>query len=208
MKLEELQGRLTHIPHTTPKRGAVLYGTITENRYTKCLELGFAHGVGTAYIAGALEQLGAGHVTALDRPAALKCNPRADAVLASLGLQHRAELIIDESSYTWFLLDRIEQQDKKFDFCFLDGSHTWETDGFAVLLIERILEPGGMIVLDDLNWTIASSPTLANRPEFLKLPERERKTAQVRKVFELIVKNNTTFKKVYERDGCGFAIKR
>src|SRR5687767_14724334 len=116
MKLEQLQGRLANIPHTTPKGGAVLYNTITENQYTKCLELGFADGVGTAYIAGALDELGAGHVTALDRTAALRRSPRADTVLASLGLQHRAELIFEESSYTWFLLDRIEQQDQKFDF--------------------------------------------------------------------------------------------
>jgi predicted O-methyltransferase YrrM len=208
MKLELLQSRLEGIPHTTPARGAVLYNSVLQNRYFKCLELGFAHGVGTAYIAGALDEIGAGRITAVDRKAALKRIPRADELLTSLSLRHRAELIYGESSYTWFLLDRIEQKDMTFDFCFLDGSHTWETDGFALLLVERVLESGGMIFLDDLNWTIASSPTLANRPEFLKLPERERTTPQVRKVFELLVKGNTAFSTIYEKDGCGFAIKR
>src|SRR5262249_23608038 len=117
MKLEQLQHRLAGLLHTSPERGGVLYNTILERKYSKCLELGFAHGVGTAYTAGALDELGTGRVTAVDRTGARKRSPRADEILASLGLQDRVDLIFHESSYTWFLLDRIERKDQSFDFC-------------------------------------------------------------------------------------------
>ena len=208
MRLQDLQERLAGIPHTTPERGAVLYRMILEHRYRSCLELGFAHGVGTAYMAGAIAELGEGRVVALDRVGARTRSPRADELLESLGLLDWIELVYGELSYTWYLLDRLEKQDRKFDFCFLDGSHTWETDGLAVLLLERLMSPGGMIVLDDLDWTYETSPTLARRPETLRLPERERTTPQIRKVFELLVKGNPAFTQVHERDGWGFALKR
>jgi predicted O-methyltransferase YrrM len=208
MRLQELQQRLVGIPHTTPERGAVLYQLIIEHRYRNCLELGFAHGVGTAYMAGAIADQGEGRVVALDRVSARTRSPRADELLASLGLTDWVELVYGELSYTWYLLDRLETQDRTFDFCFLDGSHTWETDGLAVLLVERLMTPGGMIVLDDLDWTYETSPTLARRRETLRLPERERTTPQIRKVFELLVKRNPAFTQVHERDGWGFALKR
>ena len=55
----------------------------------------------------------------------------------------------------------------QFDFCFLDAGHTWDVTGFAFLLVDMLLKPGGMIVLDDLDWTIAKASE--GRPERAKL---------------------------------------
>jgi predicted O-methyltransferase YrrM len=207
MRLEVLQERLRGIPHSGPETGAVLYRTVLERGYRSCLELGFAHGVGTCYIAGALEAQGAGRVTAVDLPGAERRQPRAADLLLELGLSARAELVVSQSSYTWFLMSELERRDRSFDFCFLDGSHQWETDGLAVLLLERLLNRGGMIVLDDLDWTFAASPTLRDSDRVRTMPEAERTTPQVRKVFELLLTGNPAFAEVYERDGLGFAVK-
>lgn len=59
------------------------------------------------------------------------------------------------------LMERLERRDRPFDVCFLDGSHSWETDGLAVLLLERLMVPGGLLIIDDLDWTFASSPERA-----------------------------------------------
>ncbi len=207
MRLENLQDRLSGIPHTGPEMGAVLYRTVLERGCRSCLELGFAHGVGTCYIAGALEELGCGKVVATDLLTAQRRQPRADRLLAELGLDPWAELVYGASSYTWYLMERLERQDLSFDFCFLDGSHEWETDGLAVLLVERLLVSGGMLILDDLDWTFASSPTLRDTRRVRTMPEHERTTRQIRKIFELLVRGNPAFSEVYERNGLGFAVK-
>jgi predicted O-methyltransferase YrrM len=207
MRLLHLQEHLNGVPHTGPEKGAVLYHSVLNGRFESCLELGFAHGAGTCYIAGALDELGAGSVVALDLQSASRREPRADRVLAGLGLEHWAELIYSPSSYNWYLMQRLERKDRNFDFCFLDGSHRWETDGLAVLLLERLMAPGGMLIVDDLDWTFSASPTLKDTPQVKRMPAEERTTPQVRKVFELLVSGNPGFKEVREAAGMGFAIK-
>jgi hypothetical protein len=39
------------------------------------------------------------------------------------------------------------------------------------------------------------------------MPERERTTPQVRRIFELLVRGNPAFAEAYESDGWGFAVK-
>jgi predicted O-methyltransferase YrrM len=102
----------------------------------------------------------------------------------------------------------LEKQEADFDFCFIDGQHSWEVDGLAVLLVERLLRPGGIVILDDLDWTYAASRSLANTKQLENIPLEERNTPQVRKVFDLLVKGNPAFGEVSERDGWGFAIKK
>ena len=207
MQLTDLQGRLHGIPHTGPAKGALLYDSVLKGGYSSCLELGFAHGVGTCYIAGALDELDRGSVVAVDLESAARRQPRADRLLAELGLQRWAELIFNASSYSWYLMERLERRDRVFDFCFLDGSHSWETDGFAVLLLERLMVPGGLLMIDDLDWTFASSPTLKDTAKVQRMPKPERATPQLRKVFELLVQGNPAFTQVHERAGMGFAVK-
>jgi len=201
MKFEDVAAQVKGIPHTQPDKGRILYDTIISRGYTDCLELGFACGAGSAYMAAALEQNGRGKLTSVDIEAALQRKPRADQLLEKLGLSHRTDFIFHEISYTWFLMDAIEQG-RQFDFCFLDGAHTWDVDGFAFLMVERILKPGGMIIFDDVDWTIARSPTMKDKP----FPERVRQTPAVRKVYELLVKNTPSLK-TYEKDGWAYAEK-
>jgi predicted O-methyltransferase YrrM len=96
MKFSDVKQQVYKIPFTTPAKGAVLYNTIIERSCEKCLELGFAHGVGTAYIAAALDQLGRGSVLAFDRAISKNRNPRADELLASIGLDRWANLVFGD----------------------------------------------------------------------------------------------------------------
>lgn len=67
-------------------------------------------------------------------------------------------------SYCWSIGKLMEKVSTPiWDYVFLDGAHSWAVDGFAFMLIDRLLKPGGLIDFDDYNWTIAGSAAL--KPE-------------------------------------------
>lgn len=84
----------------------------------RVLETGTAHGVGTAYIAAALEVNGGGSIVTLDHSSAPYCDPTPDELLAVLGLRHRVELCRDpSSSYTWWLRALIKERSDAHGNC-------------------------------------------------------------------------------------------
>ena len=69
----------------------------------------------------------------------------------------------------------IEENDGPiFDFCYIDGTHDWYNDGFAFLLVDKLLKPGGMIIFDDYNWSFGSSPSMQESPKVLAMSDEER----------------------------------
>ena len=46
----------------------------------------------------------------------------------------------------------------RFDLVYLDGAKNWTIDGLAVVLAERLLRPGGWLLMDDLHWTYGDDP--------------------------------------------------
>src|SRR4051812_59098 len=78
---------------TSPEEGRELYDFIIEHRPEAILELGFAHGCSTAYLAGALNDVGVGKVTSMDREEALERKPNAETVLRLLGLDGRVDFV-------------------------------------------------------------------------------------------------------------------
>ena len=74
MRFEEIQKFLDHIPYnaemratsTVPERGRVIYQHIRQHRPLNVLELGIGHGVGSCYMAAALHENHAGHLTCVD----------------------------------------------------------------------------------------------------------------------------------------------
>jgi predicted O-methyltransferase YrrM len=185
-----------------------MYNFIIDHEVEHCLELGFAHGVGTAVMAAALDELGRGSVLSIDNTLAKDRQPSIDEVIGNLALEDRATWVFAERSYTWELMGMLEgQPTPRFDLCFVDGAHTWDTDGFAFFLVDRLLVPGGWLVFDDLDWTLASSASLKDTEWVHALPPAERETAQVRKVFELLVAPHPGYDEVYENDGWAYARK-
>src|SRR5258707_1117285 len=75
-------------------------------------------------------------------------------LLARLGLAGFVDVVHARRSYTWELMRLIESRVVEgrcrpfFDLCFVDGAHTWDTDGLAFFLVEKLLRPGGWVVFD------------------------------------------------------------
>ena len=128
-------------------------------------------------------------------------------LLRELELDRLVRFVVrDDSSYDWYLKELIEEQSDNhgncepiFDFCYLDGAHNWTIDGLAVFLVEKLLKPGGWLLLDDLEWSYASSPSGAAGP--FPLSEGERRQPHMRAVFDLIVRQHPSFTQFKIQDG-------
>jgi hypothetical protein len=131
--------------------GVFLYDLITSLRLKTGLELTCFQSLSTAYIAGALAELGGGHLRTFrhelpkaipfDLPKVLKCTKLAQYV----------ELQASTSSYNIQLLELIAMGlQETFEFCIIDQEVSFSEVGFAVCLCERLLTPGGWIIFSDM----------------------------------------------------------
>lgn len=202
MRFDQVASAVAGIPFMTPELGRRVYDHVIRTRPGRALELGTAHGVSAAYIAAALEANGDGELTTVDHAGAAY-DPSPEEVLARAGLSHRVRIVREHSSYNWFLKQEIEAASDaagncrpRYGFVYLDGSKNWNVDGLAVVLIEKLLEPGGWLLMDDLEWTYESNPWIVPAGEgkpLGPLSESERTEPHLLAVFELIVKQHPSF---------------
>jgi len=206
MRFEDVSERVAGVPFMSPEFGRRIYDHVQATRPGRVLELGTAHGVSACYVAAALEANGSGSIVTVDHGGA-RYEPSPEAVIDRAGLAELVTVVREHSSYNWFLKQQVEQHSDSngnckpiYDFVFLDGSHNFDIDGLAVVLIEKLLRPGGWLLLDDLEWTYEQNPWVApelwpdgNARPFGPLSEQQRRAPQIRPVFELIVKQHPSF---------------
>lgn len=208
MQPERIREIVGPLPYMTLRQGELIHSFITQNKLKRCLELGFYHGVSSAYIAGALQDLGDGSLITIDLATAKNFDPNISTLLDRVNLRAYVNYYYEPTSYTWRLMRFLEEgMQDTFDFCYIDGGHSWDCTGFAYCLVARLLKAGGWILFDDLDWTFERSPALHNTPWVRNMPLDERQTPQVRKVYELLVKTDPRFDKFMTINQWGFARK-
>lgn len=202
MDFEEVAALVDGVPFMRADQGRRVYEHVRRARPRQLLEIGTAHGVSALYTAAALAANGEGHLTTVDstRGAA---HYRPDALLDRSGLRDRITVVrTPDSSYTWWLKEQIERRSNGgvcrplYDFCYLDGAHDWTIDGLAALLVERLLNPGGWLLLDDLDWTYATGMDTVDE----RLSRAERCTPHVRAVFDLLIAQHPSFTRMRIED--------
>ncbi len=80
---------------------------------------------------------------------------------------HKEELAIKEldtknisfamnstGTYSWTLFEML-QRGEQFDVIYVDGHHTFYIDLPAIVLADKLLKPGGHLLLDDMQWTLS-----------------------------------------------------
>jgi hypothetical protein len=128
-----------NIPGLSLKRSHVLSGT------SVALEIGIDKGATTRELSKYFD-----FVHGFDRD--YVCN-RLDGTLPSNVLLHPSSSEASMDSYNWQLMKMIRDRNGlRVDYAYIDGGHTWQTDGFAFLLIDRILSVGGVVEFDDYDW--------------------------------------------------------
>ncbi len=201
MRVEEVKSRLRNIPFMTPDEGAKIYDFIVLNKSSQCLELGFAHGAGSCYIAAAFDELGSGHLTSVDiEKARVWQKPSIEETLALTGLEGYVTPVREKTSYTWFLKKEIERRSVSgicepfYDFCYIDGCKNWTVDGIAFFLVDKLLKPGGWILFDDYLWTYGAR----DRPQtdgiiHAELSDDELNNPHIEAIFRLLVKQHPNY---------------
>jgi predicted O-methyltransferase YrrM len=202
LKFEQAHQFLTGIPYIRPRAARRLYQFVLDAGVADILELGFAHGTSTCYMAAALDERGAGSIVTIDRPQARDLEPSLETLLERMGLWRFVRPIYADVSYTWELMKIIQSSTvagichPQFDFGFIDGAHTWETDGLAFFLADKLLRTGGWLLFDDLVWRMSDDPRMLAHSSVRALPREVRDTPQVARIFELLVCQHPSYSQV------------
>lgn len=129
--------------------GQRLYETVLREGATRTIETGFALGLSGLFICKALLESGAEgarHVAA--DPYQKEYYDDAGLVLfEEAGLSSMLELHDRESG---FLLPQLVEEGRTFDLGFVDGGHRFETAFLDLYYMYRLVEPGGLIIVDDM----------------------------------------------------------
>lgn len=177
----------------TEEQGRVLFEFILKEKPLSILELGCGVGTSACYMAAALDRNGGGRILSIDRNPELPEWVKSSFAKIDPSLQRMHDLIVTPRSYNDELMNLILRQSQGgkcepcFDFCFIDGAHTWEVDSCAFFLAEKLLKPGGWMLFDDLTWTIGGSPEAIKNGVGQDMPPELLQTQQVMRVFELCV---------------------
>jgi len=200
---EQVAAAVAGVPFMSPEQGRVIHDHVTSTHARDVLELGTAHGVGAAYLAS-----GGAHVTTVDFAGAAY-DPSPEETLARAGVRERVTIVREYSSYTWWLKEQVSARSDAhgnvtpaYDFIYLDGAKNWTIDGLAVILAEKLLRPGGWLLLDDLDWTYAQDPGREATDGIVhrELSEPERTQPHLRAVFDLIVAQHPSFTELKVQD--------
>ena len=98
-----------------------------------------------------------------------------------------------------------------FDLIILDGAHNVYHDTGAFFMAERLLKPGGYLIVDDLPWVPAKGMTapIIWDIDIRTWSEDEQNTAHMQLIWDLLVKTHPSFDCFDETDGWwGIARKR
>jgi predicted O-methyltransferase YrrM len=94
---------------------------------------------------------------------------------------------------------RDRQPEGLFDFIYLDGAHVCHHDTLAAVCAKALLKSGGYLLMDDYDWSIASSPTMrpsVNPTIRQHYTEEQIELSHVEMICALLLDNDPQFERV------------
>lgn len=162
MKFDRIWPLVGHLPYTNKDRCRRLYDIITSAGISAVLELGIAYGKTLCISAAAAQEVSTEWaVIGVDLAEAVGWHrPTAEETVSACGFSDNVTISRQAVSYEWWLLHRLSVGYRgEFGLIFLDGAHLVYSDAGAFFMAEKLLAPGGYIILDDIPWVPAKGMT-------------------------------------------------
>ena len=133
-----------------PESGKLIQIAIQATRPSRALEVGLAFGISTLYILDAMQSHGGGVLIGMD-PAQHDATWRGGGLhnVKRAGFNDRY-LFHEERSQV--VLPRLDAAGTRIQFALIDGWHTFDHTLVDFFFIDRMLDVGGIIVLDDVGY--------------------------------------------------------
>ena len=133
-----------------PESGKVIQRAIAATRPRMALEVGLAFGISTLYILDAMQQHGGGTLIGMD-PAQHDTTWRGGGLHNVQRAGFRNQYLFHEES-SQIVLPRLAAAGTRIQFAFIDGWHTFDHTLVDFFFIDRMLDVGGIIVIDDVGY--------------------------------------------------------
>ena len=190
-KLEEITKKYNSLPYMNHDQALYMRELIQKNKLKNLCELGHYHGKSSIYFGAILEEQGFGMLTTFDI-SATKVTPNVHTLINEFELEKFINPVVTTEGYVWGLSKLINDNSSKFDFCYIDGGHTFESTTLAFILTDLLLDKNGIIVFDDVSWTVEKSissfgDAILNIPMYRSSTPLQRATPQIKMVCDLIL---------------------
>jgi predicted O-methyltransferase YrrM len=131
-----------------PKEGLALQDWIRKEKPASVIEIGLGYGFATINAVKALLE------THGENFLLFTIDPYQDRRFSDLGLQFISEIGVNNQiefckRLSEFILPELQQQDRRFDFAIVDGTHRFEGVFIDLFYLNNLLAPGSVIFLDD-----------------------------------------------------------
>lgn len=159
---QDLALKYYDLPWMNQEQASMFYDLFVKYECKDILELGHARGKSSLLIASILEELGQGHLYTCNQIKDADLYPGWNQMIFTLledeKLSHRATVIKSQRSWYHDLLKLVGNQN--FDFVYIDGDHTLPGVAADFVFADRLLNPGGIMLFDDIHWTANRSPAV------------------------------------------------
>lgn len=187
-KINDITNKYENLPWMNEDQALYIRKIIQQYKCKNLCELGHLHGKSSIYIGAILEEQGFGKLTTFD-----SCyndsSPNIQSLIKEFGLENFIEPVLSFEGYHWDLAKHINEKKSKFDFCYFDGCHTFNSTGLAFTLVDLLLDKGGIVIFDDYIWTIEDHPAVLDIIGYQYSTAEQIKTSQVKMVCDVIVQN-------------------
>jgi len=168
------KGRSYSTGYSTPASICKRYGEeIIRRGFKSGLEIGTLFGFSTLHLAEALHHNG-GKLDTID----IRYNEREWTDGTNIVDVHEvAERLVNESGFSDTVrfipgnsnveLIKLIEAGKSYDFALIDGGHVYSVAMLDFIFVDRLLEPGGLIALDDIGSNMAGKEGLDGGPNRL-----------------------------------------